>query len=123
MTRYIAIIKTDDSEWWGGEDELIVRSITDWAEVDEDTFQKLEEYRLRGKFKIIEQPIDTDAFIENTVEAHTRWVREQDAIRAKELAVEKKRKEDAAAKKAARRVAKERKILEELKKKYDNIAP
>jgi len=79
--RKIAIITTRQDYYDYESSITIINSITDWAEVDEETYELLDRCKYNGEgFYIIEQPIEQSQFILKTVaeyKAHLLKVEEE----------------------------------------------
>jgi len=107
--RKIAIITNKDVYSNYGDDcSTIVSSITDWSEVDEETFTKLKAASHQFGFSIIERPIDESSFIRNTIAEWTKHIDE----------IEQKRKKE---KEKAVRLAEEKKLRKLAKTRDDKI--
>lgn len=97
MTHKVAILITTDhyNDYSGGYDQLI-NSITEWEEISHEDFLVLTQASYRKGFKILEQPIDTPAFIAKTVSEEIAIAKAEEARLAQEKA---KRDEEAKLKK------------------------
>jgi hypothetical protein len=118
MTRKIAIIKTTDF-YDGDSYKTIINSITDWQEISDEEFDLLNKanYRSNG-FTILEQPINTKEFIAKTIADYLKVAREQEVIWAEE----KKKREEATARRKLKKEAKTKgereKLFKELQKEF-----
>lgn len=122
MSHKVAIIKTKEHYYDDYVDDIVV-GITEWSTVSPDELKilqkaSLESYTHGERFIVIEQPINQDEFIMKTVEDYLK------AAKLKEEKAEAARKErerkkaQAAIKKRAKTEEDERRLLEELQKKY-----
>jgi hypothetical protein len=96
----------------------IITKFTDFAEVDDETFQLLKQASHKYDFIVIETPVDPNKFICETVEQYKEWIL---AEKRKEEKARKDREMKALARKAKKKLASEeaeRKLLEELQIKY-----
>lgn len=86
MTRKIAIIKTID--YYGDYDQcdVVIQSITDWAEVSDEEYKLLYAAQNRLYYRILEQPIDTKKFIAKTIADYKFLVAEEQVRAATEKA-------------------------------------
>ncbi len=101
MPRKIAIITTKDVYSNYGDDcNTIINNITEWTEVSEADFALLQKaaYKMPygQQFVILEQPIDTKAFVAKTIADYIKLSKEEEA---REEAAKKKRAADALARK------------------------
>jgi hypothetical protein len=121
--RKIAIITTRDFYYNYGDDcDQIVNSITEWTEVDEDTYNKLYGASHRMNFSIIERPADEAAFIKKTVRDYVDIIaKEEEAERQRKAKADLTRKEKALKKKAKDEAA-EKELLATLLAKHPDIA-
>lgn len=110
MTHKIAIITSREFmvDKYGDDYRTVIDSITDWQEVSDANFKTLQYAALRLNFSIIEQPVDTPAFIAKTIADYIA-ISKADAEREAEA----KRKRKAA--------TLERKYKKELKDKDSKI--
>ena len=121
--RKIAIIKTGDSCYSRYEDDsLLIDRITDFQEVDDETYKLLTQaradYTLGFTFDIIEVPLDQKQCILDTVDAYKAKIEKvrAEAKAAQEKAEQKKAKDRALNK--AKQEAKEKELLAKLAKKH-----
>lgn len=107
MPHKIAIITTREYySGYDGEDyNKIVTSITEWETVSDEDYKTLQDAASRMNFQILQQPVDTKAFIAKTLRDYLDIARAEEA----RAAVEKKAREDAA---LARKIKKELKDRE-----------
>lgn len=96
MPHKIAIIKTREYALGYGDEYdgygKIVDSITNWEEVTDEEFKSLQLASYKFGFSIIEQPVDTKAFIVKTVADYKKLAAEEDRQREEE----KRKREEAA---------------------------
>jgi hypothetical protein len=88
--------------------KLIASKITDWVEVDEETFRALLTYQGQGKYRVVEFIPNQLEFIKNTVDDYKRYV----AIQQEK---ERKYREEKEKKRQEKQIAKQAKTLEEKK--------
>jgi hypothetical protein len=110
MTHKIAIITSREFySGYDGEDyNKIVTSITEWESVTDEEFKALQFAAPRMGFQILEQPLDTKAFVARTLKDYLAIANAE----AKKAEEEKKKREEAAL---------ERKFKKELKDKASKI--
>jgi hypothetical protein len=116
--RKIAILKCRGVYDAYDNSQVLIEKITDFTEVDEPTFEMLLNARNKYGFEIVEQVIDQESFIENTVAGWTKHVAEEGKRRAAELANSLRLKKEREAKRDAKREETKRKTLEKLLKEF-----
>lgn len=116
--RKIAIIQFRDIdiyEDYGEVTKLIASKITDWAEVDEETYKALFYYQGQGKYRVVEFIPNQLEFITNTVEDYKRYTSDQQE-RARKFREEKEKKRQVKQlAKVAKTLEEKRQLLEKLK--------
>ncbi len=110
MTRKIAIITTREYySGYDGEDyNKIVTSITEWETVSDEEYKALQFASARMNFQILEQPVDTKAYIAKTIKDYLAIAKAEE-----KAAAEIKKKRDEA--------ALERKFKKELKDRESKL--
>jgi hypothetical protein len=119
MTHKIAIITTKDVYSNYGDDcNTVINNITEWTEVSDEDFRLLQQaaYKMPygQQFVILEQPIDTPAFIAKTIADYIKLSKQEEA---REAAEKKKKAADA----LARKYKKELKDVESKKKLFEKL--
>lgn len=121
----IAIVKVSN-EYSDYDKETVRTSITDWTEVSDEDYKILmgaaQSSHGANYFMVLEQPVNVGGFVANTVEAHLKIAKANEARRKAEV---DKRKKEAEKKKAiadAKKATKEKNELEALLKKNGLIA-
>jgi gas vesicle protein len=93
--RKIAIIqfKEINVEYddYGDITKMIASKITDWTEVDEDTYTALMYFQVQGKYRVIELVPNQEQFILDTVEQYKEYIKVQQ-IRLEKIRQEKQEK-------------------------------
>ena len=115
----IAILLNHDHYYDDNGIMKIVDSITDWQEVSDDDFKLLTRYAYQKGFYVLEQPVDSEAFIFKTVEEFKQLMIKDQAKKEKEKADEIARREAAAAKRLAKTADKRRQQFEKLKAEFE----
>ena len=124
----IAIIQSQDLWSYDYEEHSkIISKITDFSEVDHETYENLRQASIRFGFIVIEQPIDQESFIKETVADWLKFVEAEQKRQAEEKAKNEAKRRERLAKAEAKRKQKEqadtesqRALFEELKKKFGN---
>jgi alpha-D-ribose 1-methylphosphonate 5-triphosphate diphosphatase PhnM len=95
---------------------MIATKITDWVEVDDETYTALFYFQAQGKYRIVELLPHQEQFILDTVEHYKEYVRSQQAIldKIKKEKQEKHRQKQIT--KHAKTVEEKKQMLEQLKK-------
>lgn len=122
--RKIAIVHYEDRYVNYDDSETFVKSITDWTEVDEETYQLLKRHQfsyLNGEaYYVVTRPVDEQAFIKQTVAEYIEHAKKEDAKKA----AEKKKREDAALQRKLKKQAKDaearKAMYEQLQKEFGN---
>lgn len=118
----VAIILTEyrNLDAYGDEYVRVISSITDWAEVSYEDFTLLKaREKTRGDFVVLEQPIDTEMFIKQTVAEQLACIKEQERFAAEKAA---KRKAAAEAKRYKRELADRESKMALLKKLQEELS-
>ena len=117
MTHKIAIITTREFHYNYGDDyDVVINSITDWAEVSVEDFKLLYSAQADLGYTILEQPVDTPKFVAKTVADYMALAKAEELRIAKihearaAVLLEKKFKKELKAKES------KRKLLEQLQK-------
>jgi hypothetical protein len=94
MTHKIAIITSRNVyERYGDDYSTIINSITDWTEISDEDFNLLQKASTQQyEYAVLEQPVDTPAFVAKTIADYLVIARAEEARRAAE-----KKKRDAKA--------------------------
>lgn len=117
--RKIAIIKTTTHFYnYGDDHDTVIEKITDFEEVDDETYELLYKVQSEYGFVIIEQPIDQRKFIIDTVKGVTARIKKFEEERALRKAQEEAKKEERAIRKKAKDEAAEKKLLTKLIQKH-----
>lgn len=99
--------------------QKIVQSITDWQEVSDEDYRTLQLASHPLGFKIIEQPVDTPAYVAKTIKEYTALARAEEQRQAEE----RKRREDAALQRKLKKELKDEKtkkaLYEKLKEEFE----
>lgn len=131
--RKIAIITTREfyeSTYYDDYDmRKVIDTITDWEEVDDKTYEILQNSAYENNFKILEQPVDQGAFIAKTVKDYLHKIELRKIQEAKRKEEEEAKKALAAEKRKAKQLAKlikdqesERALLAQLIAKHPDMA-
>lgn len=117
--RKIAIIKPREIYAAYDDVEKIIERITEFTEVDAETYELLRRAQHEFEFVLIEQPVDQQKFVLDTIEDYKKLIvmAEQKKKEAEKLAAQKKleRRMKVDMKKQEERL----KIFQELQKEFD----
>lgn len=118
-THKIAIIKTDTHfSSYGDDYDTLISKITDFEEVDSETYQLLIRYQSEYRYQILEQPIDQRKFIIDTVSNIKDRIKKLEEEKSQKKAQEEAKKEERALRKKAKDEAAEKKLLTKLIQKH-----
>ncbi len=86
MSHKIAIITTEHLyDRYDDYSNELIKSISDWSEVNDEDYAYLKKAVAMGySFTMLEQPIDTPAFVAKTVADYLRMAKEQEEVDRKE---------------------------------------
>lgn len=126
--RRIAIVQSKDLWSYDCEEHFkIIEKVTEFTEVDFQTYELLKKASIRYGFIVVEQPINQEAFIKKTVSDWLKFVAAEEKAAAEAQAkAEAKRLERKAKAEAKKRqqeldsIEAQRQVYEELKKKFEN---
>ena len=117
MAKKVAIVMVEDC-YYDDYNNLVVKSITDWAEISNEDYMLLKKAeREQSRYRVLEQPLDTGEFIANTVSEYIKKIKEDEEKAAKAKAEREKIAREKALKKLANNAKKERELYEQLKAK------
>lgn len=116
--RKIAIIFTTES--YGSDDDIrrVVESITDWTEVSEDDFKVLQNESWRGKFQVLERPLNDGEFVKKTVADHIKAAKQEKERQAAEKAVREQKALERKHKKELKDKESKLKLLKQLQEEF-----
>jgi len=120
MRHKIAIVKSrlamdyDDGRY--SYDKKIIDSITDWEEVDHETFSELTRAGGRLDFSVIERPINITSFIPKSIADYRQLVKQDEAKLAAIKAEREKKALERKHKKELKDKESKKKLFEQLKK-------
>ena len=120
MTHKIAIVMADDGYGYSGsyDHDTVITSITEWTEVTDEEFRLLSGAKYEMGFAILEQPVDTPAFVAKTVKDYIVLVEK----RKQKEEEEKRKQEEAALQRKIKKQAKDQESkLKLLKKLSDEL--
>lgn len=123
-THFVAIIKVVDHYYNYGDDyDTIARSISDWEEVDEETFKLLldaSSYSTHSsnRFYVIERLKTDSPAVINTVSAYVEYLRKQKEAKEKAEAERKAKAEARRLKKLAKDETARLALFEQLQKEF-----
>lgn len=115
MSHKIAIITTREVyDRYGDDSNTIINNITEWTVVSDEDYKLLQKASIRQyNFAILEQPVDTPAFIAKTIADYLVAAKAEE----KRAAEEKKKREAAALARKHKKELKDRESKLELLKK------
>lgn len=105
MHKIAIVIARDNFYNYGDDYDRLIESISEWTEVDDETFALLKKAEMsrRYDFGVLEQPVHPRVFIKNTVEDYVAHVKAEEEKRE----AEKKKKAEAARKRKLNKMAKD----------------
>ncbi|AVH85091.1 hypothetical protein RsoM2USA_163 [Ralstonia phage RsoM2USA] len=123
--KQIAIILCEDRYVDYDSSEVFVKSITDWTEVDDETYKLLKQHQfsydlVKEAYYVVTRPTDEAAFIKKSVADFVKAAEEAEA--RKEIAREKAREKTQMKKKQReeRDAEKRRQQYEELRREFES---
>lgn len=114
-TRKIAIIVSKERYTSYDDYERVIERVTEFEEVDQETYNLLWRARMQYGFEILEQPIDQKKYILDTVDSYKKMVIVEEVKKAEERA-------EAERKKIARKLKLDMKKKEERQKVFAELA-
>lgn len=123
-THFVAIIKVVDHYYNYGDDyDTIAQSISDWEEVDEETFKLLRDAssystHSSNRFYVIERLKTDSPAVINTVSAYVEYLRKQKEAKEKAEAERKAKAEARRLKKLAKDETARLALFEQLQKEF-----
>lgn len=118
--KYIAILEKTVHWRLYEDEEILTKSISDWSEVTDEEYKLLCQYLPLDKYVMLERVDKDPDFIPNTVKAAINLAKKQkQQLEQQKLDAEKK-KQERLLKKKAKDAEAEKKLLQQLKEKYES---
>ena len=123
-THFVAIVKFVDHYYNYGDDyDTMIQSISDWEEVDDETFKLLQgasayTSHSTNSFIVLERLHVDHPVIVNSVKAYVKYLTEQKAAKEKEEAARKAKADERRLKKLAKDEKARRELFEQLQSEF-----
>lgn len=125
QNKKIAIVKNIIIDYYDSDgyhyDKKIVDSITKWEEVSYADFEMLCRASARMGFTVLEQPINTPAFIAKSIADYKKLIAEEERKRQKEKEIREQKALERKNKKELKSKEAKKKLLEQLKKELEEF--
>lgn len=123
--KKVAIIKTFDNFYNDYDVGALVKSITEWTEVDDKTFNVLKSKLGKGNYReyYLLEFVDASKFIPETVASILESIELEKELQEKRKQVAKNIRLEKLRKKKAKTEAEEKALFESLKNKFENVQP
>lgn len=114
----IAILRTKDHYYDYGDWTVVIEKITDFEEVDDETYKILVSGQIEFDYKIIELEVNQSQFIIDTVAKIADRIKKNEESKARKKAEEAAKRQERLLKKKAKDEAAEKELLSTLIKKH-----